>query len=297
MAYPYNVGNNVTITTSGPGDQYYYFYYDLEIQELSSNFITGCTDTSQVVTITQPDSIIISQVVDDVDCNGGSSGSIMVTVQGGTPTYTYLWSNGATTASISSLSAGMYDCTVADVNGCENTLEDIEVLEPASIVASISQTPPGGFVLTVNSPSGGTSPYTYSWREQSSPNTSLGIGLTYSVFSFGTYYLIVTDANGCEQTTNSFTYTPTGFLETNTTLINIQIYPNPFNKETTIDFGRVVKDINLRIFDVLGKLLNEYELKEIDKFIIEREDKVDGVYFVEVEIEGYKTSIVKLIIE
>jgi len=170
-------------------------------------------------------------------------------------------------------------------------LEDILVNEPTSIVASISQTPPGGFVLTANSPSGGTSPYTYSWREQSAPNTSLGTGLTYSVFSFGTYYVIVTDANGCDEITNSFTYTPTtptGLLETNNTLINIQIYPNPFNEETTVDFGRVVKDVELRIFDVLGKLLDEYELKEIDKFTIERKDKVNGVYFIEVEIGGVK---------
>ena len=36
------------------------------------------------------------------------------------------------------------------------------------------------------------------------------------------------------------------------------------------------------------KLLNEYELKETDKFTIERDDKVNGVYFIEVEIGGVK---------
>jgi len=155
-------------------------------------------------------------------------------------------------------------------------------------VASISQTPIGGFVLTANPPSGGVSPYTYSWRAQSSPNTSLGTAMTYSVFSVGTYYLVVTDANGCEKTTNSFIYnTPTGLLEINT-LINIQIYPNPFKEETTIDFGRTVKDVELRIFDVLGKLLEEHDLKDVDKFIIEREDKVNGIYFIEIEIDGVK---------
>ena len=127
MAYPYNIGNNVTITSSGAGDQYYYFYYDLEIQELLSNVITGCTDTSQVVTITQPNEITINETVDDVDCNGGSTGGITVNVQGGTPQYTHSWSNGGTTASISGLSAGMYDYTVVDANGCSDTLVDILV--------------------------------------------------------------------------------------------------------------------------------------------------------------------------
>ena len=262
-------------------------YYVMAQYQNSGSTITACAIISDTLTITQPDEITINETVDDVDCNGGSTGSITVNVQGGTLQYTHSWSNGGTAASISGLSAGMYDYTVVDANGCVNILQNISVNEPTAIVANISQTPPGGFVLTANPPSGGVSPYTYSWREQSSPSTSLGAGMTYSVFSFGTYYLVVTDANGCEFITNSFTYTPTGLFETNT-LINIHIYPNPFNEETTVDFGRVVKDVELRIFDVLGKLLNEYELKEIDKFIIEREDKVNGVYFIEMEIEGVK---------
>ena len=31
-----------------------------------------------------------------------------------------------------------------------------------------------------------------------------------------------------------------------------------------------------------------FEFKEIDKFIIDREDKVNGVYFIEIEIDGVK---------
>ena len=248
--------------------------------------IPSCAVISDTLEITEPDTILITHLVGDVDCNGNNTGSITTNTQGGVPPYTHSWSNGLSTQSVSGLTAGLYDYTVIDANNCESTLEDIEVDEPSPIVASISQNVPGGFILTANPPSGGVSPYTYSWREQSSPNTSLGTGTTYSVFSFGTYYVIVTDANDCQQmSNNSFTYTPTGLLETNT-LINIQIYPNPFNEETTIDFGKVVNRVEIRVFDVLGKLLNEYQVNETDKFVIEREDKVNGVYFIEIEIEG-----------
>ena len=120
--------------------------------------------------------------------------------------------------------------------------------------------------------------------------------MTYSVFSFGTYYLIVTDANGCEFVTNSIAYTPTGMHEANNVL-DIQIYPNPFQDVTTIDFGMLVKKAEIKLFDVLGKLVEEYELADIDKFILDREDKVNGVYFVEIAINSNKKTISKLVIE
>ena len=47
MAYPYNIGNNVTITTSGPGDQYYYFYYDIEVEVPCENNSTSISDIAK----------------------------------------------------------------------------------------------------------------------------------------------------------------------------------------------------------------------------------------------------------
>src|SRR6185312_13538777 len=50
-------------------------------------------------------------------CNGG----VKVTASGGTPPYTYLWDNGATTDSIGSLCSGNYCCTVTDSKGCSDS--------------------------------------------------------------------------------------------------------------------------------------------------------------------------------
>ena len=46
--------------------------------------------------------------------------SATITVSGGTAPYTYLWSDGQTTATASNLGAGTYSVTATDANGCDN---------------------------------------------------------------------------------------------------------------------------------------------------------------------------------
>src|SRR5678815_719700 len=57
----------------------------------------------------------------DVTINGGSNGSASVVAGGGTTPYTYLWNNGATTASITGLTTGTYSVTVTDAHGCQSS--------------------------------------------------------------------------------------------------------------------------------------------------------------------------------
>ncbi|MBK9192823.1 MAG: PKD domain-containing protein [Crocinitomicaceae bacterium] len=75
----------------------------------------GCTATASTV-VNQPAEIFITGVV-SYD-NGTSNGAIDATATGGTPTYTFAWSNSETTEDITGLGAGDYTLTVTDANGC-----------------------------------------------------------------------------------------------------------------------------------------------------------------------------------
>ncbi|MBL0051828.1 MAG: SprB repeat-containing protein, partial [Bacteroidetes bacterium] len=77
----------------------------------------GCIETA-TFTVTEPAILGMNGTPTDVTTNGGSDGSIDVTATGGTPNYTYLWSNGSTDEDQINLPAGTYTVTVTDANGC-----------------------------------------------------------------------------------------------------------------------------------------------------------------------------------
>lgn len=129
----------------------------------------------------------------DADCFGEASGSASVVATGGTPPYTYNWSNGGTNATITNVSAGTYEVSVTDAVDCIAT-GSVSVGQPAPIgldFSVIGESTPGAndgaIDLTV---SGGTAPYSYSW---STGATSQDI----QNLTAGVYSVTVTDNNGC----------------------------------------------------------------------------------------------------
>ena len=155
----------------------------------------GCTSTSSA-TITEPATLGAATVVDsNTSCNGFSDGGASASATGGTMPYTYAWSNSATNASITGVSAGTYSATITDANGCTST-SSATITQSATIVASAvvdsniscNGLSDGGATASAT---GGTSPYTYSWGNGSI--TTPGI----TGVSAGLYSVTVLDANGC----------------------------------------------------------------------------------------------------
>jgi hypothetical protein len=152
----------------------------------------GCVINSSA-TVSQSPAINLTFFKTDVTCSGGNDGNASVSVSGGTPPNSYLWSNGATTGAISNLGAGTYDLTVTDSKGCTST-GSVSLVSPTAITMSFNlipsscTSPTGSASVSV---SGGTGPYSYQW---SSGHTSA----TANNLAGGNYTITVTDNKGCK---------------------------------------------------------------------------------------------------
>ncbi|MGY8989000.1 MAG: T9SS type A sorting domain-containing protein, partial [Flavobacteriales bacterium] len=300
--YAYNWVNALTGTSVGTGTTISNLpagTYILEAQYMDGLSFglpyDGCT-TRDTIEITEIDQIVIQAVIRDVDCYDNNTGRISVhpnlggSVSGGTPNssnplYTYTWtgliSGPSNQRTINNLTEGTYSLKVTDVNGCLE-IDTFVVTEPDILVANVTQ---NGATLTVNV-TGGITSYSHSWRESSNPNLNLQGGTTYMVLTPGTYYCIVTDDNDCETMSNSFTYDNPTSIDISD--ISLKIYPNPFRDRTTVDFGRIMIDGDLKVIDILGNVVDVYELENQRELVIERGTKSKGVYFVEIKINNNK---------
>ena len=79
--------------------------------------VNGLSASYDII-VPQPYQIQINPVATAPQNYGDENGAIQTSCDGGAPNYTYLWTNGATTACLSGLGAGHYGVTVTDAVGC-----------------------------------------------------------------------------------------------------------------------------------------------------------------------------------
>ena len=157
---------------------------------------------------------------------GAGDGSINLTVNGGTPGYTYSWSNGMTTANIANLTAGTYTVDVTDSRGCmqsstfEISANGLSIGNGGLTQVACFEECTGAINLFIN---GGTAPYTYAW---SGPNGYTESTRDINGLCAGSYSCIVTDASGTSLTSQVYVISQPASSMTVSANITAESLPN-----------------------------------------------------------------------
>ncbi|MBK9017240.1 MAG: hypothetical protein IPM82_26065 [Saprospiraceae bacterium] len=154
----------------------------------------GCT-ASQTVTVSANDCIVKANIDQtNVSCPGAADGSATINLENANPPFTFIWSNGETTQTVTGLAGGTYDVSATDANGCE-VVSTVIIEEPQPFNSNATATDLTAYnsndgTASAN-PTGGTSPYTFLWDNGETTETI-------SNLAPGDYTVVVTDANGCQ---------------------------------------------------------------------------------------------------
>lgn len=200
-------------------------------------------------------------------CHSYSNGEVSILPAGGLAPYTYIWSTGDTTQTVTGLPAGAYSVSVTDAIG-QSLIGMATLQEPAPIlvegvVTNTSSNTSNG-IIDITNIYGAVGEFTWIWTSNNdqalNPST-----FDQSNLKAGSYKFTITDGNGCQSSTlfqvNNFvkplinntiggiTNNISALLPTennNTTRSNrmeIEIYPNPSNGDVSIEFESDVKEI------------------------------------------------------
>ncbi len=184
----------------------------------------GCSvETGDLIVLNTSGTLNLDNMVVTDEICGNGTGSVDLTISGEAVPYTFLWSNGASTEDLTNLTAGTYTATVTDTNGCQLNINAVVgnnqgtlALLNQVITDEVCGDSNGAVNLTI---SGGTLPYLFNWDNGANTEDLMNL-------KAGTFNAIITDAFGCEITTQAVVNNQTGDLSLDNTVITNEVCGN-----------------------------------------------------------------------
>lgn len=183
----------------------------------AGSYVVTATDSSGAsvtgsVNINEPTQLSVTINPTQITCFGANNGAATAVATGGSNGYSYLWSNGNATATISNLAPNTYNVTATDANNCTASA-NWTAIEPTQLTLSISSTTDascfgGNNGSATGSANGGTPGYTYNWSQIG----STGSNPTANGFLANNHTVTVTDVPGCTATASFTINQPTALV-------------------------------------------------------------------------------------
>ncbi|MBN8703851.1 MAG: PKD domain-containing protein [Bacteroidetes bacterium] len=174
---------------------------------------------TETTSITQPPAITHTISFSNATCFQ-SNGSATIAAAGGSGAFSFVWNNGQTTATATSLVSANYQATITDGAGCNQTT-NVQIFNEPGVTAQplatttitcFGQCNGAGTVGSV----GGRAPYSYVWFNGSTSTTVTGL-------CAGLYTATVTDSTGCVSSTAFFVNQP-ALLTSSVVFTNVLCY-------------------------------------------------------------------------
>ena len=215
--------------------------------------VNGCGNSpaqTQTITVTPAPPATITPAGPVTFCQGGT---VQLDANTGTG-LTYQWYDGstaitgATSASYTANASGTYTVVVSD-GTCSTT--------SAAVTVTVNPLPTPTITATGNQLSTTATYSTYQWYDGSGP-ISGATSQTYTPTAPGSYYVIVTDGNGCSNQSNTLPVSVSSVGKEAT----IVLYPNPNNGSFTVNGNFTSKDgkVQVEIVDVAGRIVHQEQI-------------------------------------
>ena len=321
--YEYADGS-VSVTVSGGNAPYTYDWSTGETTEQIGNLpagdyavtitdVLGC-EISAESEVTEPELLFIPDYfVQEAGCKTGADGSVNITVEGGTPDYSFNWSNGVATEDIEGVPGGSYTVTVSDANAC-SVSQTFDIGETPSSFKAFFLAASGLFdvdsvevnaddiihFIDVSHPN----PIEWEWHF-GDPDTTTS-NLANPVFSYpndpgvaqSSYDVTLVASNlYC-----SDSITKRIWITNNMRLIDTQrdsavyleftkvlAYPNPSSGRVTLEVElSKEKDIRVAILDVAGKWIDGFSMEGDDAYTTELDlgHLAQGMYLIRIQADN-----------
>lgn len=203
----------------------------------------------------------------------------------------YLWSTGATTASLSVAQAGQYSVTAYDANGCPSMVQSVLTTAENTPVATFQQDSVKGLSVYVNAP---TTTNNVRW-DFGDGMTATNTTVKHDYQAAGVYTIKLVEQNACgaDSTTQLVTVTIPNSIDQLAAyqLLQPKVQPNPFSNRAILSFNNDQNaTFEVVITDVQGKQVHQYTAIKGNQVTIEKADLSAGTYFYTLENEKVSYS-------